>query len=38
VWQLYTDYERGLRERDLLDFDDVILRAEASVAEHPLTG
>jgi len=38
VWQLYTDYERGLRERDLLDFDDVILRAEASLAEHPLTG
>jgi len=38
VWQLYADYERGLRERDLLDFDDVILRAEASLIEHPLTG
>ncbi len=38
VWQLHLAYEATLRERGLLDFEDVILRAEASLRETPMTG
>ncbi|MBU1251658.1 MAG: UvrD-helicase domain-containing protein [Actinobacteria bacterium] len=38
VWELYLAYERTLRERELLDFEDVILRAEASLRETPMRG
>jgi len=38
VWELYLAYERTLLERELLDFEDVILRAEASLRETPMQG
>lgn len=38
VWQLHLAYEQALRERGLVDFQDVILRAEASLREHPMEG
>lgn len=38
VWDFYLAYEAALRERGLLDFEDVILRAEASLRETPMTG
>ena len=38
VWELYLAYEHALRERELLDFEDVILRAEASLRETPMRG
>jgi hypothetical protein len=38
VWQLHLAYEQALRERGLVDFQDVILRAEASLREHPMPG
>ena len=38
VWQLYLAYEEALRERGLIDFEDVILRAEASLRSMPMTG
>lgn len=36
VWNLYRDYEIGLQERGVLDGEDVILEAEASLAASPL--
>ena len=36
VWELYVAYELALRERDLADWQDVILEAEASLREEPL--
>lgn len=38
VWQLFGVYEHGLRTRGVIDFDDVILRAEASLREMPMDG
>ncbi len=38
VWQLFTAYEQGLRQRGIHDFDDVILKAEASLRATPLEG
>ncbi len=38
VWELYLAYEAALRERGLIDFEDVILRAEASLRGMPLEG
>ncbi|WP_066522921.1 nuclease-related domain-containing DEAD/DEAH box helicase [Curtobacterium ammoniigenes] len=35
VWRLFVAYEAELRARHLHDFDDVILRAEASLRETP---
>jgi superfamily I DNA/RNA helicase len=37
VWQLYLAYQDGLRARDIHDFDDVVLLAEASLRAEPLT-
>ncbi|MDH6181360.1 hypothetical protein M2152_001542 [Microbacteriaceae bacterium SG_E_30_P1] len=36
VWELYTDYQRRLRERRVHDFGDVISMASASVRDAPL--
>jgi hypothetical protein len=36
VWELYVAYQEELRSRGICDFDDVILRAEASLREYPL--
>lgn len=38
VWRLYAQYQQNLREAGVLDFEDVILRAEASLRERPLEG
>jgi hypothetical protein len=38
VWNLYRDYEIGLQEREIFDWEDVILEAEASLAEQPIKG
>ncbi|MGV3733861.1 MAG: UvrD-helicase domain-containing protein [Microcella sp.] len=38
VWQLHLAYEAALRERGLVDFEDLILRAEASLRETPMQG
>nr|WP_243738976.1 UvrD-helicase domain-containing protein [Microcella frigidaquae] len=38
VWQLHLAYEGALRERGLVDFEDLILRAEASLRETPMQG
>ena len=38
VWELYLAYEAALRERGLLDFEDIIMRAEASLRDTPMTG
>lgn len=38
VWQLFTAYEAGLRQRGIHDLDDVILQAEASLRGSPLEG
>ena len=38
VWSLYRDYEIALQEREIFDWEDVILEAEASLAEQPLKG
>ncbi len=38
VWQLHLAYEAALRERGLIDFEDLILRAEASLRETPMQG
>lgn len=37
VWRLFLAYEEELRERKIHDFDDVILRAEASLRSQPIT-
>jgi hypothetical protein len=36
MWALYTAYNRELRERGVLDYADVILRAEAELRRQPL--
>ncbi len=38
VWNLYREYEIGLQEREIFDWEDVILEAEASLAEQPIKG
>jgi len=38
VWNLYREYEIALQEREIFDWEDVILEAEASLAVQPLTG
>lgn len=38
VWRLYLQYQHNLREAGVFDFEDVILRAEASLRERPLEG
>lgn len=38
VWDLYEAYQRGLAERRVMDFDDVILRALAELRREPLAG
>jgi hypothetical protein len=38
VWNLYREYEIGLQEREIFDWEDVILEAEVSLAERPLKG
>ncbi|MEO8529474.1 MAG: UvrD-helicase domain-containing protein [Pseudolysinimonas sp.] len=37
VWQLYVAYEEQLRAVDVSDWQDVILEADASLAEEPLS-
>lgn len=36
LWNLYHRYEAALRDREILDWEDVILEAEASLIETPL--
>lgn len=36
MWRLYIDYEKALRHRGILDWDDLVLRAEASLRAEPL--
>jgi hypothetical protein len=36
VWKLYVEYSKGLTDRGITDFDDIVLLAEASLREHPL--
>jgi superfamily I DNA/RNA helicase len=36
VWELFVLYENALRTRGIADWQDLILEAEASLAEHPL--
>jgi hypothetical protein len=38
VWQLYSEYELGLREKGVHDFADVINLAERSLRANPLVG
>jgi hypothetical protein len=38
VWQLYSEYELGLREKGVHDFADVINLAERSLRANPLDG
>jgi hypothetical protein len=38
VWNLYREYELALQEAGIFDWEDVILEAEASLAEQPITG
>lgn len=38
VWKLYIEYDGELRERDVNDFADLILVAEASLRDEPLEG
>ncbi len=38
VWRLYLQYEQNLRTVGVVDFEDVILHAEASLRERPLEG
>jgi hypothetical protein len=38
VWQLYSEYELGLREKGVHDFADVINLAERSLRANPLAG
>lgn len=37
MWDVYVRYDQALRERGILDWADVILEAEASLRELPLT-
>ncbi len=36
MWRLYVAYEQELRRRGILDYDDVVLEAEASLRATPL--
>jgi hypothetical protein len=36
MWRLYVDYENELRRRGILDWDDLVLEAEASLRAEPL--
>jgi hypothetical protein len=36
VWNLYREYELALQERGIFDWEDVILEAEAALAQQPL--
>lgn len=36
VWRLYVAYEQALAERDILDWEDVVLEAESALADAPL--
>lgn len=36
MWRLYVDYEEELRRRGILDWDDLVLEAEASLRAEPL--
>lgn len=36
VWALYVAYEEALRSRDIADWSDLILEADASLREEPL--
>lgn len=38
VWGLYVAYERAIASRDILDWEDVVLEAESSLAVTPLLG
>ena len=38
VWNLYRSYEIALQEKGIFDWEDVILEAEASLAEQSLKG
>lgn len=38
VWRLFTDYEARLREQGVDDFDDVVLKAEASLRARRESG
>jgi hypothetical protein len=38
MWSLYVAYEQAMAKRDILDWEDVVLEAEASLAETPLLG
>lgn len=38
VWNLYREYEIALQEREIFDWEDVILEAETSLAAQPLAG
>ncbi|HWH27151.1 MAG TPA: UvrD-helicase domain-containing protein [Pseudolysinimonas sp.] len=37
LWNLYHRYEAALHEREIFDWEDVILEAESSLASEPLT-
>ncbi|MGN6325237.1 UvrD-helicase domain-containing protein [Pseudolysinimonas sp.] len=36
MWRLYVAYEQELRRRGILDFDDIVLEAEAGLLDEPL--
>ena len=38
MWGLYVAYEEAIAARNILDWEDVVLEAEASLAETPLLG
>jgi hypothetical protein len=38
VWNIYREYEIALQDKGIFDWEDVILEAEASLADEPLTG
>jgi hypothetical protein len=38
VWGLYVAYEEAIAKRGILDWEDVVLEAEASLLETPLLG
>jgi len=38
VWGLYVAYEEAIAKRGILDWEDVVLEAESSLAETPLRG
>ena len=38
MWRLYVAYEEAIASRDILDWEDVVLEAEASLVATPLLG